>query len=112
MPSAMRPNPASGPAFGMLEKSVMSVSVMPCLGFQSEGQFFGSSWKPSGALYTPLLSPNPALLFPLADPAVDPEPAVVPVPPVPPAVVAVPPLADAVVPAVVVALGLAVVFVV
>ena len=43
----MSPNPASGPAFGMLVKNVMSVSVMPCFGSQSSGQSAGSIMKSS-----------------------------------------------------------------
>src|SRR4051794_1919171 len=55
----------------MLEKNVMSVSVMPCFGFQSSGQSFGSSWKPSAPLYTPPMSPNwPPPLLPAVDPPV------------------------------------------
>ena len=41
----MRPNPASGPDLGRLEKNVISVSVMPCIGSQSSGQSAGSSSK-------------------------------------------------------------------
>src|SRR3954451_23588688 len=45
-PSASRPNPASGPDVGRLVNRWISVSVMPCLGSQSAGQFVGSISKP------------------------------------------------------------------
>jgi len=45
-PSASRPKPASGPDVGRLVNRWISLSVMPCLGSQSLGQFFGSIWNP------------------------------------------------------------------
>ena len=48
MPSPMRPNPASGPALGMLVKNVIESSVMPCIGSQSSGQSAGSIVKSFG----------------------------------------------------------------
>src|SRR3954452_9125050 len=95
-PSAIRPNPASGPDVGRLMNRLMSVSVMPCLGSQSAGQFFGSSSKPEVPLYTPSISPTPdggGLLLPGSTCSAPLEPAavdgVLPVAVFEPAVVAV-----------------------
>jgi hypothetical protein len=45
-PSAMRPNPASGPDLGSEMNSEISLSVIPCLAFQSDGHFEVSIWNP------------------------------------------------------------------
>src|SRR4051794_35433861 len=50
MPSPSRPNPANGPDFGIDVKSLISLSVMPWLMFQSDGHLEVSSLKPPAPL--------------------------------------------------------------
>src|SRR6478609_4719335 len=107
MPSARRPKPANGPALGKLMNSLISLSVIPCFGFQSSGHWVGSMVKSFGPLYTPSMRPNLSPMF-SAPTAPDPDAGVVPPlllvasvvavpPPVLPVVVAVLPLPPAVV---------------